>query len=279
MQAAIAGGADGIIFGGESYEHEAITVMDYEKAWHLAQKANVRLDFNLPRIMKDDVQPFFEKILTAAKKFPPAAVHVHNIAQAALVKRLTDFAVHADYSLIAYNKSTLSFFKDYGMASATLSPELKWQQMEGLAKHSPLPLSAIVHGRLELMVSEYCVTGSFLGNLDKGACSHPCTQGRYALKDRKEAVFPLRMDQFCHMHVLNSKTLSMLPHAMKFKAAGVDTLQIEAKAMTEKEITAIVRAYLQAMKLPADLDEVQEAALKTQEGSDITRGHYFRGVL
>ncbi|WP_037371017.1 DUF3656 domain-containing protein [Selenomonas sp. AE3005] len=279
MQAAIAGGADGIIFGGESYEHEAITVMDYEKAWHLAQKANVRLDFNLPRIMKDDAQPFFEKILTAAKKFPPAAVHVHNIAQAALVKRLTDFAVHADYSLIAYNKSTLSFFKDYGMASATLSPELKWQQMEGLAKHSPLPLSAIVHGRLELMVSEYCVTGSFLGNVDKGACSHPCTQGRYALKDRKEAVFPLRMDQFCHMHVLNSKTLSMLPHAMKFKAAGVDTLQIEAKAMTEKEITAIVRAYVQAMKLPADLDEVQEAALKTQEGSDITRGHYFRGVL
>jgi putative protease len=71
----------------------------------------------------------------------------------------------------------------------------------------------------------------------------------------------------------------MLPHAMKFKAAGVDTLQIEAKAMTEKEITAIVRAYVQAMKLPADLDEVQEAALKTQEGSDITRGHYFRGVL
>lgn len=278
MRAAIEGGADGILFGGESYEHEALTVMDYEKAWHLAKKANVRLDFNLPRIMRDDFQPFFEKILTAAKNFPPAAVHVHNIAQIAMVKRLTDFAIHADYSLISYNKSTLAFLKDYGVASATLSPELKWQQMEALAKESDLPLSAIVHGRLELMVSEYCVTGSFLGNVGEGACSHPCIQGRYALKDRKEALFPLRMDQFCHMHVLNSKTLSMLPHAMKFKGAGIKTLQIEAKAMKPAEITAITRAYLQAMKLPAQLDEAQEDALKRQEGMDITRGHYFRGV-
>ena len=279
MRAAIIGGADGIIFGGESYEHEALTVMDYEKAWHLAQKAHIRLDFNLPRIMRDDFQPFFEKILTAAKNFPPAAVHVHNIAQLHMVKRLTDFAIHADYSLISYNKSTLAFLKDYGVASVTLSPELKWQQMEALAKESDLPLSAIVHGRLELMVSEYCVTGSFLGNVGEGACSHPCTQGRYALKDRKEALFPLRMDQFCHMHVLNSKTLSMLPHAMKFRAAGIRTLQIEAKAMDCQEIEAVVKAYIQAMKLPVNLDEAQEDALKRQEGMDITRGHYFRGVL
>ena len=80
------------------------------------------------------------------------------------------------------------------------------------------------------------------------------------------------------MHVLNSKTLSMLPHAMKFKGAGIKTLQIEAKAMKPAEITAITRAYLQAMKLPAQLDEAQEDALKRQEGMDITRGHYFRGV-
>ncbi|SHK65529.1 putative protease [Selenomonas ruminantium] len=279
MRAAIAGGADGIIFGGESYEHEALTVMDYEKAWHLAQKARVRIDFNLPRIMRDDFQPFFEKILIAAKKFPPAAIHVHNIAQLHLVKRLTDFAIHADYSLISYNKSTLAFLRDYGVMSATLSPELKWQQMEALAKESDIPLSTIVHGRLELMVSEYCVTGSFLGNAGEGSCSHPCTSGRFALKDRKEALFPLRMDQFCHMHVLNSKTLSMLPHAMKFKGAGIGTLQIEAKAMECREIESIVKAYVQAMKWPAAIDEVQEAILKQQEGTDITRGHFFRGVM
>jgi putative protease len=48
--------------------------------------------------------------------------------------------------------------------------------------------------------------------------------------------------------------------------------------MKPAEITAITRAYLQAMKLPTQLDEAQEDALKLQEGMDITRGHYFRGV-
>ena len=33
------------------------------------------------------------------------------------------------------------------------------------------------------------------------------------------------------------------------------------------------------MNLPSELDEAQEAWVREQEGPDITRGHYFRGVL
>ena len=122
------------------------------------------------------------------------------------------------------------------------------------------------------------MTRSFLGGVDKGACSQPCTKGHYALKDRKEALFPLVMDQYCHMHLLNSKSLSMLPHAMKFAPLSV-SMRIEARAMAADEIRHIVKAYRQAMRLPADLDEAQQAWIKAQEGEDITRGHFFRGVL
>ncbi|WP_296785208.1 DUF3656 domain-containing protein [Selenomonas sp.] len=280
LKAAIDGGADGILFGGESYTHKAISLEEYQQAWNLAKSAKVRIDFNLPRIIKENHQKAIEKLLLAWQKTcPPDAVHVHNIGALALVKRLTDFPVHADYSLISYNKSTLAFLKEYGVAEATLSPELNLKQIQAIAKDSTLPLSCIVHGRLELMISEYCVTGSFLGGVDCGACSQPCTKGRYALKDRKEAQFPLVMDQYCHMHVLNSKCLSMLPHAMKFAPMGVGTLRLEAKAMTEGEIRQLVKAYRKAMKFPAELDEAQEAWVKEQEGSEITRGHFYRGVL
>lgn len=279
MKAAIEGGADGILFGGESYAHRTIALADYEAAWQLAQETGIRIDFNLPRIIKQNHQKAVEKLLLAWQQTcRPAAVHVHNIGAAALVKRLTDLPVHADYSLIAYNKATLAFLKEYGVAEATLSPELSFKQVQALAKDAPLPLTCIVHGRLELMVSEYCVTGSFLGGVDKGVCSQPCTKGHYALKDRKEALFPLVMDQYCHMHLLNSKSLSMLPHAMKFAPLSV-SMRIEARAMAADEIRHIVKAYRQAMRLPADLDEAQQAWIKAQEGEDITRGHFFRGVL
>ncbi|WP_337508877.1 U32 family peptidase [Mitsuokella jalaludinii] len=278
-EAALAAGADGILFGGESYEHRVIAPEEYERAWQMAREAGARIDFNTPRIVHDGQQKHVERLLDAFAAFPPDAVHVHNIAMLALVRRLTDFAIHADYSLISYNKQTLAFLKDYGVAGATLSPELTAKEIRQLAKESPLPLTCIVHGRLELMVSNYCVTGSFLGGCGEGPCTQPCTRGHFALKDRKDALFPLAMDQFCHMHVLNSKVLSMMPHAMKFRAAGIETMQIEAKAMGEKEIAAIVKAYRKAMPFPEEPDEAQLSWIHEQEGKDITRGHYFRGVL
>ena len=278
-EAALAAGADGILFGGESYEHRVIAPEEYERAWQMAREAGARIDFNTPRIVHDGQQKHVERLLDAFDAFPPDAVHVHNIAMLALVRRLTDFAIHADYSLISYNKQTLAFLKDYGASGATLSPELTAKEIRQLAKESPLPLTCIVHGRLELMVSNYCVTGSFLGGCGEGPCTQPCTRGHFALKDRKDALFPLAMDQFCHMHVLNSKVLSMMPHAMKFRAAGIETMQIEAKAMGEKEIAAIVKAYRKAMAFPEEPAEAQLSWIHEQEGKDITRGHYFRGVL
>lgn len=278
-EAALAAGADGILFGGESYDHRVIAPEEYERAWQMAREAGARIDFNTPRIVHDGQQKHVERLLAAFAAFPPDAVHVHNIAMLALVRRLTDFAIHADYSLISYNKQTLAFLKDYGASGATLSPELTAKEIRQLAKESPLPLTCIVHGRLELMVSNYCVTGSFLGGCGEGPCTQPCTRGHFALKDRKDALFPLAMDQFCHMHVLNSKVLSMMPHAMKFRAAGIETMQIEAKAMGEKEIAAIVKAYRKAMAFPEEPAEAQLSWIHEQEGKDITRGHYFRGVL
>ncbi len=279
METAIEGGADGILFGGESYHHSHLSDEVYRKAWELARKAGVRFDINTPRILKMNAQKSVENLLNSCKDFPPDAVHVHNIGTLSLVKKLTDFPIHADYSLISYNKIALSALQGLGVMEATLSPELNEGQMKKLAKESTIPLTAIVHGRLELMVSEYCVTGSFLGGAGQKTCSQPCTKGRYFLKDRKEALFPLVMDQYCHMHVLNSKTLSMLPHAMKFLPAGLATLRIEGKYLVPKELKEITRAYKKVMGMPEDLDEAQQAYIEQQEGKDITRGHYFRGVL
>lgn len=71
------------------------------------------------------------------------------------------------------------------LKGATVSPELNFKQIKTLNEASTLPLECIVHGNMELMVSEYCVLGSFLGNLDKGTCTKPCEKNNYWLCDRK----------------------------------------------------------------------------------------------
>lgn len=279
LKAAIAGGADGILYGGESYEHRVITPAEYEQAAAIARQHKVRFDVNLPRIIKENEQKGLEKLLAVCKdSIRPVTIHVHNIGAWYLVKQLTDLPIHADYSLIAYNSETLQAFNDLGIAEATISPELNLSQIKKLSA-GKLPLSCIIHGRLELMVSEYCPLGSFIGGIDKGACIKPCEKQSFYLKDRKNAKFPLVTDQFCRTHILNSKVLSMLPMVNEFKAIGISTLQIEAKAMTEAEICQTVSEYVKAMSIKAPLTKEQENYFRKQEGKDITRGHYYRGVL
>ena len=279
MRSALEGGADGILFGGESYTHRAISLADYRAAWELAQQNSVRVDFNTPRIVKMSAQQSLEHLLQDWQEYFHGAVHVHNIGTLSLVKRLTDLPLHGDYSLVSFNLETLQALQGLGVAEATLSPELNLKQVEIIAANSPLPLTCIAHGRLELMISEYCVTGSFIGGAGEHACTQPCKQGRFALQDRKNALFPLAMDQYCHMHILNSKPLSMLPHAMKFPRLGVQTLRLEARDLAPVEIKRLTRAYRKAMSWPEEPDEAQQAWAAEQEGTDFTRGHYFRGVM
>ena len=279
LQVALAAGADAVLFGGESYRHEALSPDVYREAAALAHKADRKLYFNTPRIVREPEQKALEQILSVAGECRADGIYVHNIGTLHLAKRLSQTPVYTDYSLISYNRLTLEFLKEYGVAGATLSPELNWKQITALAETSPIPLECIVHGRLELMVSSYCVTGSFLGGLGDGACSRPCRVGKYFLRDRKQVEFPLVMDQFCRMHVLNSKMLSMLPYAADFDAAGIRRIRIEGRGMEGEELAEAIRSYQEIKLLSPQELEIMQDKLREKEGKEFTRGHYFRGVL
>lgn len=280
LKAAVEAGAERIVFGGESYAHHAVALEEYQEAVRLTHNAGARLIFNTPRIIRDNLLPAFHKQLKALSEYGADGINVHNIAALHTARLLTDLPLEADCSLIAYNVETLRHLQELGVSRATLSPELNMTQVAKLAAESPLQLECLVDGNLELMVSEYCCTGSFLGGLDTGKCSAPCLSGRkFFLKDRKNVKFPLVMDQYCHMHLLNGNRLSMLPHAMKFKAMGIKGLRIDGRYMTIAQLKSTIKNYLTYMSIKGELDEVQKAEAEKLEGSSITRGHYFRGVL
>ena len=106
----------------------------------------------------------------------------------------------------------------------------------------------------------------------------PCVKGRYFLKDRKDVLFPLVTDQFCHMHVLNSRPLSMLPHAAAFGPVGIARIRIEGKSMAAEEIAQTVAAYRSVLAMKEQERADQAERIAHLEGENITRGHYFRGV-
>ena len=71
----------------------------------------------------------------------------------------------------------------------------------------------------------------------------------------------------------------MLQHVPRFAAMGIASVRIEGKAMGERQVREITRFYREALDAgenhPFFRGEIPEAV----EHKDITRGHYFRGVL
>lgn len=172
-------------------------------------------------------------------------------------------------SLNIFNSEALRFWQEAGAAGAVPSIELNLGQVEHLAKSSPLPLECLVQGPIEMMVSEYCAGGSFLGHLDKGACTFRCGEPLY-LRDRKDAEFRLAGDQFCRMHVLNSQDLSVLGSAAELARMGIARLRIDGRMYEADRIRELTGLYKEALAAGPD-------AMENLPGT--TRGHYFRGVL
>ena len=270
VKAALEGGADWILFGGDRYSSKDVTFTDYETAAKLAKEAGRHIAFATSRIVKEGQLAYFRKFLQQAEACHIDLLYVHNSGIWQLAKELAlQTPLWADMSLNTYNTQSLQFWKEAGAAGATLSVELNMGQLAHLARVSPLPLECLVQGPIEMMVSEYCAGGSFLGHLDKGVCTFQCKEEIY-LHDRKDARFRLAGDQFCRMHVLNSQDLSVLGGLQELRAMGIDRLRIDGRTYSPEQIRGLVKKYRETLALEGE-------TVENLPGT--TRGHYYRGVL
>ena len=250
VKAALDAGADEILYGGETFTNQP--VKNISEAIELVHGRGKKISLVTPRIVRED-EPF---TLPAEVD----AIYVHNLATLRLTKQLSKAPIRTDFSLHVFNLATINFFASLGVEGVTLSPELNLAQVKAIVKKSPLPVECIIHGRQELMISAYCLLGSFLGGLDKKNCPHVCRAKNFYLRDRKGELFPVVTDQFCRMHILNAKTLSMIEHRADF--GGVARIRVDCRALTVDETAQIVRAYKSG----------------GAEIENFTGGHYFRGV-
>lgn len=276
---ALANGADLVMFGGESLQGRPINAEDYRTVVTLASEKRKGVILSTPRITKEWQMSGLTADLELFRELAPDAVSVGNLGSFVVARRIGGVPLYGDLSFNVFNGAAIRFLANEGFDGLTLSPELNFGQVENLAAGSPVTLECVVHGYLTLMVSEYCALGSFLGDLHTGRCKEPCRKGEYWLKDRMNEIFPVVTDQFCRMHVLNAKELSLLPHVPRFESMGINRIRIEGKAASVEHVARITRLYRELLDLGERHPLLAGEGIKAVEHEDITRGHYFRGVL
>ena len=202
----------------------------------------------LPRIFRTADETPLRQLL---EQHPEAsAVAIGNLGHLPIVRGLNR-TLRGDFGLNIFNSRALLFWQGQGLASATVSFELRWQQVRDLRKY--LPCEAIIYGRLPLMVTENCVT----------RCSVGCTHGAGSvLTDRTGARFPVLCGYGCRCEIQNSKTL-FLADKPEMRRCGLTYGRLRFTTETPEQCVQVLQRY-------------QNGGDWTPE--DLTRGLFYRGV-
>lgn len=210
--------------------------------------ARTKLCAVLPRVFRTEDEALFREKL---QRFPQlSAVAVGNLGHLPIVEGL-GLEVRGDFGLNVFNSRALAFLRELGLASATVSFELRHQQVRDLAKL--LPCEGIVYGRLPLMVMENCITRNNVG------CRHGAGS---TLTDRTGAQFPVQCVYGCRNEIENSLPLFLADKA-EWRGCGLTSARLRFTTETADECAAILRRYR------GEGDYAPEK---------YTRGLFYRGV-
>lgn len=286
LHAAVWAGADVVYFGGESFRSKGfVKVEDVRSGASFCREHGVKMIYSTPRVIHDHEQESLLRILEKIEGYGLEGILVGGLGLLRTIRRHTCLPLYSDYGFNVFNAQTVTYLLEHGVILATLSTELTMEQVKALSGHN-FEVEVMVHGALELMISEYCAVGSLMGGLSSDkSCAGPCSGQKCGLKDRMGAVFPIEVDQFCRMHIFNSRDLCLIEDVVSLAEAGVSSMRIEARRESSDYITAAVKAYRRAIDMgPGGEKQWQELLLAKESltkysPAGFTKGHYFRGVL
>jgi len=167
-----------------------------------------------------------------------------------------------DYKLNIFNREALDFYSG-SLDIACLSAELNRGELKEILGRRRAQV--LVYGKTELMVSEYCVTGSAFGGKTKdSACSRPCQRSGYTLRDRKGVSFNVETDRYCRSHIYNSVPINLIPNLEDLKRIGAKHFRLDFIDEGYGETKDILESFAEG-RFEGSFD-------------NYTRGHYKRGV-
>lgn len=185
-----------------------------------------------------------------------AQVCVQNLGQ---ILAFDNRQLAASHRLNITNSRSTALLQSLGVRRMVVSPELNLKGIHALRQQSDAELEVIAYGRLPLMLLEHCVIRSTVG------CR--CDSAAYALKDRKNEIFPL-VSTHCGNIVYNSKPIYMADRLSDIKNLQINGLRLCFTLENYETCCIIIREYQNAM-----VGHIPHAP-----DGGFTRGHFYRGM-
>ena len=255
-KAAIDNGADTIYVGGEAFRPlRPWKLGDYAEILAYA-KGKARVVVTTPRTTMRRECGELEQFFTALREIRPDGLMVSNLGSLKLAQSITDLPVQADLSFNLFNQLAAKFLQENGLAMATTSYELSFEQLREIVETAELPLETVVHGSYESMICDHDFPAMSLPEFNE--LDNPEVLDRhYALLDTAGEKHAIRIDQYGRNHLYFAKDLCLYPYLAKFN--GLASYRIEAQDYTPELTGRVTKLYREALDALAAGKGAEEA--------------------
>ncbi|BBO18961.1 conserved hypothetical protein [Candidatus Brocadia pituitae] len=264
LKSALDEGADRIYLSGEvsPLKKEFWTRISYREASRRVHDAGKTIGIGTPRITTSremaDMAWLFEQAAASDIDY----VLVHNLGAIRLAREF-GLNVLGDYSLNILNVGSLRLLKELGVSGITASLECSYNHLKQLSGQAPLPLECVVHGPVSGMILEHCIPAMITSKSHKKEhCRQVCQYMGYSLKDERDEVRDIEIDQYCRNHLLLARDICLLPYLYSFAQTGVKVLRIEAQYYEDSLVQTLTGLYSKYLTL---LQEYPHLSLPIQE--------------
>lgn len=176
--------------------------------------------------------------------------------------------INGDIGINVFNKLTSDFFRDLGLKSITLSPELNSSQIQKIVNKNDTELNLISYGRLPVMTMKHCPFSIIKNCKDEKSCPK-CRYKNYLLRDEKNVDFEvLRQNTFTE--IFNSYPILLDGYVNRLLDNEVNLL-ILADEFTD-EIIKLYKNYKE--------EDFKNIKNKLEDKyKQVTKGHINRGIV
>lgn len=185
---------------------------------------DLNLYIKFPTIIKEYE---FEKIFNVFKKFEN---HIKGIftSNAGVINHFknSNLKIIGDCKLNIFNSMAVDFYDEIDLFMVSI--ELCEKEIFDLAKNSSKNLCMFIYGKPDVMVSEYCPMGTFVGgrSLNK-ECIRPCIKNDFYLRDRKDNKLLLTTSINCKVNVYKEKPINLINEIFNIKNGNINHFRLD----------------------------------------------------
>lgn len=265
LEAAVRCRADAVYLGTKSFNaRQNATNFEYDELKSAVDYCHVRgvkVYQVLNTLVSDSELPSALEQVRLACEAGVDAVIVQDLGLASQIRKCSNIPLHASTQMSVGTLEGIRLLHSLGFKRAVLPRELSLEEIEYIAKSSPIELECFVHGALCMCVSGQCLMSAVLGSRsgNRGLCAQPC-----------RLPFSSTGDGGCH---LSLKDLSLVNELKKLRDIGITSFKIEGRMKRAEYVACAVTACRQA--LDGELSPEIEASLRSVfSRSGFTKGHF-----